>query len=63
MRGLHCNNLRKERIITIKQAAEMLQVHPNTIHNWIKAGRIKAVKLSERTVRIEQAEIERMKGN
>jgi excisionase family DNA binding protein len=24
--------------ITIKQAAEMLQVHPNTIRNWIRAG-------------------------
>lgn len=49
-------------MLTIKQAAEMLQVHPNTIHNWIRAGRLTAVKLSERTVRIEQAEIERMKG-
>lgn len=49
-------------MITIKQAAEQLQVHPNTIKNWIKAGRIEAVKLSERTVRINQAEIERMKG-
>lgn len=50
-------------MITIKQAAEMLQVHPNTIRNWIKEDRIKAVKLSERTVRIQQSEIERMKGN
>lgn len=50
-------------MITIRQAAEQLQVHPNTIKNWIKAGRIGAVKLSERTVRIEQSEIERMKGN
>ena len=24
--------------ITIKQAAELLRVHPNTIRNWIKAG-------------------------
>ncbi len=23
--------------ITIKQAAELLRVHPNTIRNWIKA--------------------------
>ena len=49
-------------MLTIKQAAEMLQVHPHTIHNWIRSGLLKAVKLSERTVRIEQSEIERMKG-
>ncbi len=24
--------------ITVKRAAEMLQVHPNTIRNWIEAG-------------------------
>ena len=24
--------------ITIKQAAELLGVHPNTIRNWIKTG-------------------------
>ena len=24
--------------ITIKQAAELLRVHPNTIRNWIEAG-------------------------
>ena len=24
--------------ITIKQAADLLKVHPNTIRNWIEAG-------------------------
>ena len=27
--------------VTVKQAAEMLKVHPNTIRNWIEAGIIK----------------------
>ena len=27
--------------ITVKQASELLKVHPNTIRNWIKAGILK----------------------
>ena len=27
--------------ITIKQASELLKVHPNTIRNWIKTGILK----------------------
>jgi excisionase family DNA binding protein len=49
-------------MLTIKQAAEMLQVHRNTIYNWMKAGNIQVIRLSPRTFRIEPAELERMKG-
>ncbi|MAE11206.1 MAG: hypothetical protein CL876_04755 [Dehalococcoidales bacterium] len=27
--------------ITVRQASELLRVHPNTIRNWIKAGILK----------------------
>ena len=27
--------------ITVKQASELLKVHPNTVRNWIKAGILK----------------------
>ncbi|MFC1952928.1 helix-turn-helix domain-containing protein [Chloroflexota bacterium] len=27
--------------ITIKQASELLKIHPNTVRNWIKAGILK----------------------
>ncbi len=32
--------------ITVKQAAEMLQVHPNTIRNWIEAGILRRYQVS-----------------
>jgi excisionase family DNA binding protein len=33
--------------LTIKEASEVLKVHENTIYNWIKAGKLKAVKIGE----------------
>lgn len=32
--------------ITIKQAAEMVRVHPNTIRNYIKAGILKQYQVN-----------------
>ncbi|MEE8470755.1 MAG: helix-turn-helix domain-containing protein [Dehalococcoidia bacterium] len=32
--------------ITVKQAAKMLQVHPNTIRNWIEAGILRRYQVS-----------------
>ncbi len=32
--------------ITVKQASELLKVHPNTIRNWIKAGTLKQYQVS-----------------
>ena len=32
--------------ITVKQAAEMLQVHPNTIRNWVEAGILRRYQVS-----------------
>ena len=32
--------------ITIKQAAELVRVHPNTIRNWIKVGILKQYQVN-----------------
>lgn len=48
-------------LITIKQAAEQLRVHPNTIKNYIANGKVEVVKLSTRAWRIRQAEIDDIK--
>ena len=44
-------------LLTIKQAAELLSVHPNTIRNWIRAGKIKAMKFGPSTIRIPSEEL------
>lgn len=31
--------------LTLKQACELLQVHPNTLRNWDKNGILKAIRI------------------
>ena len=45
---------------TIKETADIFGVHWQTVRNWIRDGQIKAIKI-ERTVRIPDEEIERLK--
>lgn len=35
-------------LLTIKQAANMINVHPNTLRNWEKEGKITAVRIGSR---------------
>ncbi len=46
--------------VTPAQAAKALGVTPRTIHLWIRAGRLAAVRVSERVTRIPRAELDRM---
>jgi excisionase family DNA binding protein len=35
-------------LLTMKQACQLLSVHPNTLRNWEREGRISAVRLGSR---------------
>ncbi len=37
--------------LTLKQACELLQVHPNTLRNWDNNGVLKAIRIGVRGVR------------
>ena len=47
-----------EKIYTVKQAAELLQCHPETLRKAIKLGHLKAAKIG-RVMRISQIELEK----
>lgn len=38
-------------LLTLKQASELLQVHPNTLRAWDKKGILKAIRIGERGLR------------
>ncbi len=45
-------------ILTIKEAAEYLKCHKNTIYKLIKNGKVKAIKYSKRNIRIVQSDLD-----
>ncbi len=46
-------------LLTKQEAADVVRVCPRTIERYISAGRIRASRLSARTVRIRRSELER----
>jgi len=47
-----------QKLLTVDQVAEILQVSRTTIYRRIKAGELPAVKLGRRQVRIRQEDLE-----
>jgi len=48
------------KLLTRRQVAEALQVHPRTIARWEEQELIKPVKLSARCIRYRSKDIERL---
>jgi excisionase family DNA binding protein len=46
--------------LTLTEAAAQLGVCSKTLHNWVKAGRVRVVRLTSRSMHIEQEEINRL---
>ena len=44
--------------LSIAQCAELVNTHPNTIRNRIKAGKLPAMRLGRNIIRINQADLE-----
>ena len=47
-------------LLTPKEVAELLRVHPATVTRWIRLGQIRAVRLPAGTYRIPSEEVERL---
>ncbi len=49
-------------VVSIQRAARLLDVHPNTIRNWIARGEIDAVRVGPRVRRIPRQELIRIRS-
>jgi excisionase family DNA binding protein len=46
-----------DELLTVEEAADLLKVHPNTIRNAIRDGRLPAIRLGARIVRIRKCDL------
>jgi excisionase family DNA binding protein len=50
----------EQQYVTIAEAAARFGCHPNSIRNWIAAGRIDALRLGPRMIRIDPGQLEQL---
>ncbi len=48
--------------LSVRDAARLLSVTPRTVRNWIREGRLAAIRVSERVTLVPLAEVERLAG-
>lgn len=53
------DRLPEEQFLTVKEVADLLRVTRQAVHNWIRQGKLDAIKLGDRTLRIPAVAVER----
>jgi excisionase family DNA binding protein len=48
----------EDKIYTRQEVAKLLQVHPDTVQEWIEEGKLASIKIGHKTVRILQSDID-----
>ena len=56
-----------EKLLTVKELAELLGIAPGSIYHWLSQGRLPCVRFSRRCVRFRESDLEslldRMSGS
>jgi excisionase family DNA binding protein len=59
LKGYRLRYTRMEKLYTPEQVAELLQVEAETVRQWIRKKRLKAVKAGARLWRVRESEVEK----
>lgn len=49
-----------DRLLTIRELAERLNISPGTAYHWLSQGRLKCVRFSKRCVRFRENDVMQM---
>lgn len=52
-----------QKYYTVKEVANMLKVHENSVWRWIKEGKLKTSKLPSGRTRISEEELKKVMGD
>ncbi len=51
----------EERLLTVEQVAERLQIHPETVRGWLRKKKLRGMRMSDRMGwRIPESEVQRL---
>lgn len=48
----------KDELLTKREVARVLQVHPQTVHEWIAAGLLPAVRVGSKIIRVRRSALD-----
>jgi excisionase family DNA binding protein len=51
-----------EKLLTIRELAERLNIAEGTAYHWLSQGRLKCIRFSKRCVRFRECDIEQLLG-
>ncbi len=55
---LSCDHARVDGLLTVHEIAELLKLNPQTVRNWIDQGRLPAIRVGERRVRVRRSDLD-----
>jgi excisionase family DNA binding protein len=47
-------------LVSVNQAAEMLNLRPGTIRSWYRAGKLSRIRIGKKAIRIPASEVRRI---
>lgn len=47
-------------MLTVKEVAKILKIHPITVYRWIERGELKAVRIGTRSIRIREKDLDNL---
>lgn len=46
-----------DKLLTVKQVADILQVHQQTVRDYIRDGKLKCIRLGRKAIRVSRADL------
>lgn len=52
--------MEQEKLLTAREVADLLRIHPLTPYEWVKGGKLTPVRIAPRCLRFKESEVRRI---